>query len=97
MCLVYLLECFVNALYREAHHVIVTAVKTCDADIAYPFLDTVGTSLVKGPIAGDVIMDLVVGKWFEGDIGSDGETAFRLTGEHTNASGNLMGTSADEP
>lgn len=97
MCLVYLLECFVDALYGEAHHIVVTAVKTCDADVAYPFLDAIGASLIEGLIAGDVITDLVVGEWFEGDISSDGEAAFRLTGEHTDASGDLMGTSTDEP
>ena len=70
--------------------------KTCDADVAYPFLDAVGASLVEGLIVGDVIADLIVGEGFEGDIGSDGKAAFRLTAEHTDTGSDLMGTSADE-
>ena len=97
MCLFNLLECFVDALYGEAHDIVVTAVKTCDADVAYPFLDAVGASLVEGLIVGDVIVDLVIGEGFEGDIGSDGKAAFRLTAEHTDTGSDLMGTSADEP
>ena len=62
MCLVDLLKCFIDALYGEAHHVVITAVKTCDADIADPFLNAVSASLVKRLIMGDVLVDLVVGK-----------------------------------
>ena len=62
MCLVDLLKCFIDALYGETHHVVVTAVKTCDADVAYPFLNAVSASLVEGLIVGDVIVDLVVGE-----------------------------------
>ena len=62
MCLVDLLKCFIDALYGEPHHVVVTAVKTCGADVAYPLLDAVSASLVEGLIVCDVIVDLVVGE-----------------------------------
>ena len=96
MCLVNLLECFVDALYGEAHHVVVTAVKSCDADIAYPFLNAVGASLIEGLVFCDVIVDLIVGELLEGDVGGNGKASLSLMGKHTDTRCDLMGTAADK-
>ena len=67
----YLSKCakrLVDALNGEAHDVEVTAIEGRHADIAYPLLNAIGTSLVEGTVMGDVIVDLVVREGLEGDI-----------------------------
>ena len=46
----------------QAHHVIKVPVDASDPDVANPFLDAIGTSLVKRVIMLDVVVNLVIGQ-----------------------------------
>ena len=60
-------------LYRQPHNIKVAALKTSDADVADPFLNAVGTSFVEWLVFVDVIVNLLVSKLAEGDVGANGE------------------------
>ncbi len=62
------MEIPVNEVDGEAHDVEIRTADGGAADIAYPFLDTVGAGFVERPVAVYIIADLFVGQFFERHI-----------------------------
>ena len=62
------LQLGINTLHGQSHHVIVTTVETCTANVAYPLLDTISTSLVKRLVFFYVILYLVLRQLLECDV-----------------------------
>ncbi len=56
----------VEALDGQAHDVEVGAFEARDADVTNPLLNAIGSSLVKGTVVSDVIVDFVVGEFGKG-------------------------------
>ena len=65
------LQLGVDALYGQAHDIVIAAVKTCDTNIAYPLLNAVGAGLVEGAIMLDIMLYLGIAELLEGDVGGD--------------------------
>ena len=65
--------------------------QACDAYISNPFLDAIGTGLVERLVMRHVIMNLIVSKSLEGDIGGDIKTTFLSGCEQTDTRSDLMG------
>ena len=63
------MEIPVNEVDGEAHDIEIRTADGGAADIAYPFLDAVGTGFVERLIAVYIIADLFVGQFFERHIG----------------------------
>ena len=73
------MEFLVESLGRKAHHVVERAVQSGDANVADPFLDSVGSGLVERLEVVDVVVYLTVGQILEIDIGSYGEGLCPMT------------------
>ena len=69
--------------------------QACDAYISNPFLDAIGTGLVERLVMRHVIMNLIVSKSLEGDIGGDIKTTFLSGCEQTDTRSDLMGAPAE--
>ena len=50
----------IDALHGKAHHVEVAAAKPRHANVAYPFLYTIGASLVKRTVFFNVVVNLLI-------------------------------------
>ena len=49
-------QLFVNALHGQPHHIKIAAIDGGYTDISYPFLNAVGTRLIKGFEGADVVI-----------------------------------------
>ena len=69
LCRLQVLHLLINALHRQSHHIEITAVDMRHANVAYPFLNAVGSCLVQRSVMFYIIIYLAVGKFFEGHVG----------------------------
>ncbi len=90
------LQFAIDTLYGEPHHIVVTAVETRHADVAYPFLDAIGTSLVEGLVMADVVTDLLVAERLESHVGRHVEGMLLGGCQQANTRGHLMRPSAEQ-
>lgn len=81
---------FVDALDGEAHDVVVGALDAGYADVAYPFLDAVGSGFVHWVELSDVMPDFFVGESLEGYVGAYTATCHLAIVENTIAGIYLM-------
>ena len=67
------MQLLIDALHWQTYDIKITSGYGCHPDIAYPFLNSIGTSFVKWLILIYIIMYILVGKFLERHIGCHGE------------------------
>ena len=87
----HLVQFLVNALYRKPHHIVVTSLQSRASDIAYPFLDAIGSCLVERLVFRHVIFDFLFRERLEGYLCSHGELVLLLDGGQTDTRDDMVG------
>ena len=82
-------------MYGQAHDVEVGALEPGDADVAYPFLDAVGSGFVQGVVVVYVVFYLLLGEGGEGDVTGAGEAVCEACGGEGDACYDLMGAAGE--
>ena len=88
------LQLSIDALYGQAHDVVVATIKTSTTDIANPLLYAVGASLVEGMVVADVVGYFIVTELLERHFRGDAEKALLLTRGQANAGGDVVDSAA---
>ena len=84
------LKFFVDALHRKSHDIEVTPLESRTADVPDPFLDAVGSCLVKRLVMVNVILDFLIRKDLEGHLGCHGKLALSFTGRQAYTRHHMM-------